>query len=428
VQVLNLPVSWYEATAHRDVPRLFTGSRAADLCVIGGGLAGLTVALEAARAGASVILFEASAVGCGASGRNGGFVSNGFALGIGEVAKQVGIEAAQKLYQLSAIGTEFVRATILQHDPSIVMGQGARVVARYDDGGDLHRYAGELRNTYQENVLCSPVAETRNLLQTTRYFDSVAFPKAFHIHPLRYCLLLKRLCEAAGGQIFENSAVQAVRQIGDGFQVQTDKGDVRAKHVVHCVSAVDRQLHQPTARALLPVSTYIAVTAPLQQDVIRTGEAISDTRRAGNYFRRIDAGRILWGGRITTLQREPRKLAEDMRRDIIATFPQLSDATIDYAWSGVMGYALHKMPLIGRDGTGQWYATGFGGHGINTTAMAGVVLARAITQGDETYRQFAPYGPRWTYGPLGRLGVQGSYWWMQARDRFDEKRGKTMPR
>ena len=85
-----------------------------------------------------------------------------------------------------------------------------------------------------------------------------------------------------------------------------------------------------------------------------------------------------------------------------------------------MGYALHKMPLIGRDAEGQWFATGFGGHGLNTTAMAGELIAEAIARGDDTYKRFAAFPPHYAFGPFGRLGVQSSYWWMQMRDKLDE--------
>jgi glycine/D-amino acid oxidase-like deaminating enzyme len=80
------------------------------------------------------------------------------------------------------------------------------------------------------------------------------------------------------------------------------------------------------------------------------------------------------------------------------------------------------MPLIGRDGDGQWHATAFGGHGLNTTAMAGLLIARAIAEGDDEYRRFAAFGPSWAGGPFGRIGAQGAYWWMQLRDRIDEAR------
>jgi gamma-glutamylputrescine oxidase len=173
---------------------------------------------------------------------------------------------------------------------------------------------------------------------------------------------------------------------------------------------------------VLPVATYVAVTEPLQQDAIKTSEAIADTRRAGDYYRLVDGGRILWGGRITTAIQEPRRLAEAMRGDMLSVYPQLGSPRMEYAWPGLMGYALHKMPLIGRDQEGQWFATAFGGHGLNTTAMGGLLIARAIALKDDEYRRFTPFAPRWAFGQLGRAGVQSSYWWMQLRDRLDEKR------
>jgi gamma-glutamylputrescine oxidase len=420
VQRINLPVSWYEATAQRGAVVELRGVASVDVCVIGGGLAGLTATLELARAGKSVVLLEASQVACGASGRNGGFVSNGFALGIDDIVARVGLESAQKLHALSCEGTEYVRSTILQNDVSIIAGYGTRSCVRYNDGGGLHAYAEELREKFNEDVETAGMVETRALLDSPRYFDSISFPRGFHIHPLRYALLLKKLAQVSGAKIFENSRARSIEKSEALFVVRTDAGEVRAQHVVYCVSALDRQLHPPTGRAVLPVSTYVVVTEPLQQDAIRTSEAIGDTRRAGDYYRLIQGGRILWGGRITTRVKEPVRLAQSMCRDMVSTFPQLGLPRIDFAWAGLMGYALHKMPLIGRDEAGQWFATAFGGHGLNTTAMGGLLVARAIAFGADDYRRFMPFAPRWAFGQLGRLGVQGSYWWMQAKDRFDE--------
>jgi gamma-glutamylputrescine oxidase len=293
---------------------------------------------------------------------------------------------------------------------------------RHDDGGALKAYGSGLQRAYDEDVQHFSVADTRLRLSSDRYFESLYFPKAFHIHPLRYCLMLAKKARQAGAKLFENSAVLSSEKIVGGFIMKTALGEVRAQHVVYCVSSLDRNVHKASGRAVLPVATYVAVTEPLQQSVINTPAAISDTRRAGDYYRLIDEGRILWGGRITTQISQPARLAEQMRGDMIATYPDLGKPRIDYAWAGLMGYALHKMPLIGRDADGQWFATAFGGHGLNTTAMAGLVLARAIAEGDDTYRRFAPFAPRWAFGQLGRLGVQGSYWLMQLRDKRDESR------
>ncbi len=415
--------TWYEATASRGVARpALSGPVEADVCVIGAGLAGLTTALELARRGVPVVLLEANRLAWAASGRNGGFVSNGFAQGNPAIEGRVGKEASRALYDLSRHGTEYVRREIAAGDATIKMGDGWLNAVRYDAGHAKEDEAGAASRDYGQEKRVLSVAETRALLVSERYFQSSLDPTAFHMHPLRYALMLAQKLEAAGGRIFENSAALSVRRDGSRHVVRTAGGTVTAANVVYCVSALDRTIHSATGRAVLPVATYIAVTEPMQQDAIRTTHAVSDSRRAGNYYRLIDEGRILWGGAITTKVSEPARLGEDMKRDMLKVFPQLGDPKIDYAWAGLMGYARHLMPLIGGDGAGQWWATAFGGHGMNTTAMAGLLISRAIATKDDEYRRFAPFAPVWAGGPFGRAGVQASYWFMQWKDARDERR------
>ena len=73
--------SYYEASAVRplaDDPML-DAALEADVCVIGAGFAGLSVALECRARGMSVIVLDAHRPGWGASGRNGGQTLVGFA-------------------------------------------------------------------------------------------------------------------------------------------------------------------------------------------------------------------------------------------------------------------------------------------------------------------------------------------------------------
>lgn len=413
--------TWYEATAQRGPPRPpLVGAHQAEICVVGGGLAGLTCGLELARRGRAVILLEATRVAAGASGRNGGFVSNGFAEGIAAIAGRIGLDAAKQLYRLSAGGAGYVREQIAAIDPSIKMGDGIIVAVRHDGGGGLARQADILRRQFDEPVELLSQEETGALLRTSRYFGALRNPSSFHIHPLKYALALAGEAERHGAAIFENSAVLRVARQGASWSIETAQGSVLAEHVVHCTSALARSLHPMTGRAILPVATYVAVTGSITQDAILTASAIADTRRAGDYYRLIEGGRLMWGGRITTQVSEPSKLAARLKGDMLSVYPQLGDPAIDHAWSGIMGYARHKMPLIGRSGDGQWYATAFGGHGLNTTAMAGRLIADAIAKGDDAYKRFAAFPPVWTGGLLGRAGVQASYWWMQWRDKIEE--------
>src|SRR6266550_7251330 len=81
-----------------------------DIAVVGAGLAGLTVALEAARLGASVAVLEGRHVGWNASGNQLGTVMPGFSLPIGELIERVGLEDARELWSLSKQGADYVRA------------------------------------------------------------------------------------------------------------------------------------------------------------------------------------------------------------------------------------------------------------------------------------------------------------------------------
>ena len=106
------------------------------------------------------------------------------------------------------------------------------------------------------------------------------------------------------------------------------------------------------AQSFIPIATYVLLTeaAPERvREAIRTSDAVSDNRRAGDYYRCVAGGeRILWGGKITTRISYPRDLAERLRRAMVATFPQLEGVKVEAAWSGLMSYARHLMPQIGR--------------------------------------------------------------------------------
>src|SRR6266571_5601792 len=77
-----------------------------DICVVGAGLAGLTVALETARLGASVAVLEGRHVGWNASGHQLGTVMPGFGLPIGELIERVGFEDTRELWSFSKEGAE----------------------------------------------------------------------------------------------------------------------------------------------------------------------------------------------------------------------------------------------------------------------------------------------------------------------------------
>ena len=147
-----------------------------------------------------------------------------------------------------------------------------------------------------------------------------------------------------------------------------------------------------------------------------------DDRRASDYYRLVDAGRrLLWGGRITTRAANADGVARELRRAMLDVYPQLGALKTELAWSGQMAYARHLMPQLGQLQPNVWHITAFGGHGLNTTAIAGKVLAEAILQQSDRIRLFAPFQLNWAGGAIGRAVAQLTYWGLQAQDKWRER-------
>lgn len=105
-----------QRAARFEPARPLEGIATADVCVVGGGLAGLSAALELAMRGYAVVLLEAQRVGWGASGRNGGQVIVGFgADGEEAIEKQFTPEDARRAWDISVEGLDLLQDRIASH-------------------------------------------------------------------------------------------------------------------------------------------------------------------------------------------------------------------------------------------------------------------------------------------------------------------------
>lgn len=226
--------------------------------------------------------------------------------------------------------------------------------------------------------------------------------------------------------MYEGSAVVATALNGATKVAKTAHGSVEADHLVIASGGYTGSLVPQLQRSYLPIATYVMLTKPAREliaSAIRTDAAIGDDRRAGDYYRVVDGGeRILWGGKITTRTTEPRLLGRLLHETMVSTYPQLKDLDVEIVWSGLMSYARHMMPQIGRLQPGVWYCTAFGGHGLNTTSIGGRVIAEAIAGESDRYKLFSPFGLAWNGWIAGRAAVQLTYWAYQASDFLRERK------
>jgi len=144
--------------------------------------------------------------------------------------------------------------------------------------------------------------------------------------------------------------------------------------------------------------------------------AIYDTRFAFDYYRRLNDTRLLWGGRISIRERAPADIARILQADLRKVYPGLADARVEFAWGGLMSYARHQMPQIGRLPDGVWHALGFGGHGVGPTTVAGEALAETLATGRPLPVGFGDYGLPRVWGRAGLLAAQFRYSWAELRD------------
>ncbi len=424
---MSYPDTYYARTMADTATRPpLSGPIECDTVIVGAGLAGLTTALELARAGQRVVVLEAQSVGFGASGRNGGFVGPGYSTGTDAIARIAGAEKAHKLHLLSIEGMDYVRDSI--RDLSIADAaptSGVLSVLRYDGGADLKAHADESRRMYDYELEYLETHEVRQRLNSKRYFQGLRDGRSFHIHPLNYLRGLAAAIETMGGRIYENSPAVSARLDGAEKQIVTADGRVDARQVVFSTGGYTGALNPRLKRAFLPIATYVMVSeeAPeLIASAIATTDAIGDNRRAGDYYRVVDGGRrLLWGGRITTRAGSTEGLVRELRSEMVNTYPQLAGLKTELAWSGLMSYARHLMPQIGEMAPGVWHCTAFGGHGLNTTAIGGKVVAEGILGTSDRYKLFEPFGLVWAGGLAGLAVAQLTYWKLQMQDWWRER-------
>jgi glycine/D-amino acid oxidase-like deaminating enzyme len=372
----------------------------ADVCIVGGGFAGLWAAFEVVeqRPDARVVVLEAERCGYGASGRNGGWVTSWFdelaeltahfgdahgawlaersswAIGrIGEVAAAEGIDCGFR--QNGALWCATAPAQMGAWEPAIAagarVGRPGYVVPA--SGEDLRAASG------------SPV-----VVGGARMTDAAAVQPALLARGLRRALI------ARGVEVHENTKMVSLDR-ESGVVRCAGGGVVEADAVVLALGAWASGVRE-LRRAVVPVGSHIVVTEPIPDRIAELGwtggELLGDTRLLVHYAQVTRDGRIAFGrggGAIGPAGRVLRRhfvdpatvrvVADGFRR----WFPSLGDVSLTHAWGGAVDRAPGHLPFAGSLSKRVHYVTGFSGNGVGPSALLGRIAGRMALGVDDEY-------------------------------------------
>jgi glycine/D-amino acid oxidase-like deaminating enzyme len=402
------------APGESDAPEL-EGDSKADICIVGGGLAGLWTALTIkTRAPSSdVAIIEADICGGGASGRNSGMV-------LPQWAKFSALEAFCGTKDAIRLGHEFGASA--GNIESFCRDHGIDAEFRRDGwiwGATCARQVGSWNGIlaalgknglHPFRPLTGPEIAERTGSQS--FLAGIHDPSAATLHPGKWVRGLRRVALQVGVRIYENSAMTRLERDSPPV-VRTAKGSVTAHKVVLALNAWSLGL--PELRgAILVIASDDAVTVPAPELLDKIGYKakplmgdsqtfVTGFRTTGNHrFNPGVSGGIIGFGTMQGQRFEGRSIREDdMRACVRRGHPALADLPFADSWCGPIDRTQSGLPLFGALPACPdiFYGYGFSGNGLSTTPIAGRILASLALGAKDEWSQCGLVRPAQSWLP-----------------------------
>lgn len=428
---------WYADTG--GLPRRrppLQGDTSVDVCIVGAGYTGLWAAyyLKKIDPALNVLIVEKEFAGFGASGRNGGWLSGGFAWSHEKYLEGGDAASVRKLVQAmngtvdAVIGvaeSEGIEADIRRVDELVVATNPAQAMR-------MRKEVAHRQHWGESRVSMLGAEETWNRVQIPNVLGAMVVGGVARVQPAKLVRGLAQAVERLGVRIAEGTAVHRI----DTGRVQTDRGVVRAGAVLRATEGFTASLPQ-ARRDWLPLNSAQIVTEPVPDSIWhRIGwqgyEILGDFNNAYCYCQRTRDGRIAVGGRGVPYRMgsgiDDRGRPDDVtvRRLMMILqrhFPAAGDLRIDHAWCGVLGVPRDWCATVGFDpATRLGWAGGYVGVGVSTSNLAGRTLAD-LALGRQTELTGLPWVNRrvrrWEPEPLRWMGVRGMYALLNMADRHE---------
>jgi len=232
-----------------------------------------------------------------------------------------------------------------------------------------------------------PRAEQRAELDTDAYWGGVVYLRHASIDPARYHQGLLECAVAAGARVVGRCPVTAIESDGSGHLLRTARGIVRARDVVVATNGYTGRLTPWLQRRVIPIGSYMIATEPLPEAqmarLMPKDRIVSDTRKVVFYYRASpDRRRILFGGRVSTGETDPRISGPLLHAEMVKLFPELATVRISHSWCGFVAYTFDELMHIGRH-EGVHYAMGYCGSGVGMAIYLGMRLGLQVLGREE---------------------------------------------
>jgi glycine/D-amino acid oxidase-like deaminating enzyme len=396
-----------------------------DVLVVGSGYTGLMAARETAKGGRSTLVIDAESAGWGCSSRNGGQVSTSikpsFTALSGKHNEQTAFGIRREGFQALDYIEDLIRSEGIECDWARVGRYHAAHNAKQYEA--LADYAKNQPKGLEVPMEMVPRAEQHREIPSDLYYGGAIYPRHAKLHPGKYHAGLLRIAQAAGVQVVDHCPATAIRRDGDGFRVQTPKGEVSARNVVIATNGYSGPLSPWHRRRVIPIGSYIIATEPKPAEEMRrlipNDRMVSDTRRVVFYYRLSpDHRSILFGGRVAYLESNPLVSAPRLHKCLSDIFPSLKQTRISHSWVGFVAYTFDTLPHVGCQ-DGLHYAMGYCGSGVSLATYFGMRVGQQVlgkaegkTALDNVAFQTRPLysGNPWFLAP--------SVWWYQLLDKL----------
>ncbi|MBO6562530.1 MAG: FAD-binding oxidoreductase [Nisaea sp.] len=355
-----------------------------DVLVVGSGYTGLSAALELARAGRSVLVCDSEEAGWGCSTRNGGQISRSIKPGYEELTRRYGTDTAFGIIREGSNAldwiADFVAAEQIDCDFA-VPGKftGAHNPVQFEK---MARAAESQPAGLVEPLRVVTRAEQHAEIGTDAYYGGIVNESTASLDPAKFHAGLLRRAEEGGIVIATRCPVTSIEESAPGFRVRTGRGVVSARNVLVASNGYTGGVSGWQRRRVIPIGSYIIATEALPKEqmdrLMPTDRMLGDSRKVVYYYRPSpDRTRVLFGGRVSAGETDPRKSAPLLRRDLAAIFPELADVRVSHSWMGFVAYTFDTLAHVGCH-ENVHYAMGYCGSGVSMSGYLGMRVAQQI--------------------------------------------------